>query len=174
MCLSKLIRRIASIYHLGVAPNQDASDHQNYCIFSRGSRTEPSCNTVTGGGATRNLNKRDSGDYSCKFVGLERTNHQQESNLNVTHSTCLNDIPKECSASLSGHFCFGIMDFGRESTLIGCRINSARIPVVMTNHVDPTQYRLAVLSLHTDHVPNTHQPSKSGCDFVKASRPKNN
>ena len=39
------------VYSLGVAPSQDASDHQEYHIFSRGSQPKPSFATgILGGG----------------------------------------------------------------------------------------------------------------------------
>ena len=41
-------------YILGCPPSQDASHHQDYCIFSRGSRTKPSFATgILGGGTTQ-------------------------------------------------------------------------------------------------------------------------
>ena len=37
-------------YNVGVAPSQDASDHQDYYIFSRGFQPKPAFPTVTGRG----------------------------------------------------------------------------------------------------------------------------
>ena len=42
--------------NLDVAPSQDASDKQDYYIFSRESRTKPSSTTVTGRGPHPNNN----------------------------------------------------------------------------------------------------------------------
>ena len=39
-----------SPFHLGVAPSQDSSEHQDDYIFSRGSRTKPSFTTGILGG----------------------------------------------------------------------------------------------------------------------------
>ncbi len=41
---------ISHTYHLGCPPSQDASHHQDYYIFSRGSQPKPSFATVTGRG----------------------------------------------------------------------------------------------------------------------------
>ena len=55
-------------YQLDVAPSQDASDHQDYYIFSRGSRTKPSFTTVTVRGHTQGINMYESAPSCGTFL----------------------------------------------------------------------------------------------------------
>ena len=66
---------------LGCPPSQDASHHQDYYIFSRGSRTKPSFATVTGRG------DNPSGIELLCFLALEVQPTKQGMVLRMIHGS---------------------------------------------------------------------------------------